>query len=159
LSTAISRLLKNYCGAGLRCCRSLKMLNVLTSTPRFFARVRRASRPHDVFQRPVRICSSLLAVLLCAGCSFPVGLIYSDITAPYSTKFTETPAGTKRCVINSHQVKEPVTGYNIYAEWSWSHILSEARKAGITEIQYMDKRTLSILNGIYKRESLIVYGD
>jgi hypothetical protein len=103
--------------------------------------------------------ASLAATLFLAGCSFPPAIIYSDTTAPYSTKFIETPVGTKQCEIHSHQVKEPTTGYNIYAEWSWSQILNEARKAGITEIHYMDKRTLSILNGIYKRESLIVYGD
>lgn len=103
-------------------------------------------------------CSFLLALLL-AGCSLPRGLIYSDTTAPYSSEFNETPVGTKRCVIRSHQIKEPVTGRSIYAEWSADLILREAQKAGIKEIYYMDKRTLSILVGIYKRESLIVYGD
>ncbi|HXV21168.1 MAG TPA: TRL domain-containing protein [Desulfuromonadales bacterium] len=62
-------------------------------------------------------------------------------------------------MIRSHQIKEPVTGRSIYAEWSADLILREAQKAGIKEIYYMDKRTLSILVGIYKRESLIVYGD
>lgn len=90
---------------------------------------------------------------------FPPGLIYSHTVAPYSVRFNETPVGAKRCVINNYQVKEPVTGYNMYAEWSTSYILEEARKAGITNINYMDRKTLSILNGVYKRETLIVYGD
>ena len=68
-------------------------------------------------------------MLLLAGCAPPFGLLYSNMTVPYSTKFTETPTGTKRCVINNHQVKEPVTGYNIYAEWSWDYIVKEAEKA------------------------------
>lgn len=100
-----------------------------------------------------------MAALLLAGCAPPYGLIYSDTVAPYSTKFNETPAGTRRCVISSHQIREPVTGRNIYAEWTSSFILNEARKAGITEIYYMDKRTLSVLFGIYRRESLLIYGD
>ncbi len=98
-------------------------------------------------------------MLLLAGCAPPFGLLYSNMVVPYSTKFAETPVGTKRCVINNHQIREPVTGFNIYAEWSWSYIVKEAEKAGIKEIYYMDLRTLSILTGIYKRESLIVYGD
>jgi hypothetical protein len=105
-----------------------------------------------------RLCKyayPLLTALLLGGC----GLLYTDTTMPYSSKFGETPVGTKRCVIDSHQIKEPVTRYNLYAEWSADHILSEARKAGIKDIYYMDKRTFSILLGIYKRESLILYGD
>lgn len=74
-------------------------------------------------------------------------------------KLDATPAGTKRCVITSHQIKEPVTAGSIRVEWTSSFILSEARKAGIKDIYYMDKRTLSVLLGIYKRESLIIYGD
>lgn len=105
-----------------------------------------------------RACSLLLALLL-AGCTPPRGLIYSNTTVPYSTKFSETPVGTRRCVIRSHQIKEPVTGRSIYAEWSTDLILREARKAGIQEIYFMDKRTLSILLGIYRREALLVYGD
>jgi len=100
------------------------------------------------------ICS-LLAAFLLAGC----GLIYSNTVVPYSTGFNETPIGTKSCVIKNYQIKEPVTGYSMYAEWSTSFILEEARKEGITNIYYMDKKTLSILNDIFKRESLIVYGD
>jgi hypothetical protein len=103
-------------------------------------------------------CSLLLALLL-AGCGLPRGLIYSNTTVPYSSEFSETPVGTKHCVIRSHQIKEPVTGRSIYAEWSADLILREAQKAGVKEIYYMDKRTLSILVGIYKRESLLVYGD
>jgi len=48
-----SRLLKIYCGANLRRCRSLKT-STYRGTPRLFARLRLASwSPHDVFQQPV----------------------------------------------------------------------------------------------------------
>ena len=100
----------------------------------------------------------LLVALVLTGCA-PLGLLYTDTVVPFSKKFDETPIGTKRCVIDSHQIKEPITRYNIYAEWSLSYILNEAKKAGISDIYYMDKRTLSILFGIYKRESLLIYGD
>ena len=109
----------------------------------------------------IKTALSLLAISLLAGCapSLPSGLLYSDTTSPYSRKFDETPVGSKRCVIHDHQIREPVSGYNLYAEWTSAYILSEARKAGISNIHYMDKRTFSILLGIYRRESLIIYGD
>lgn len=100
----------------------------------------------------------LLALPLVAGCA-TFGAIYSDTVVPHSKRHNQTPLGSKRCEINTHQVKEPVSGYNIYAEWTTSQILNEARRGGISEIYYMDKRTVSILLGIYKRESLIIHGD
>lgn len=104
-------------------------------------------------------CSLLAAVFLTGCVSFPPGLIYSNTVVPYSARFDETPVGTKSCEISNYQVREPVSRLNMYAEWSTSFILEEARKAGITNIYYMDKKTLSILSGVFKHESLIVYGD
>jgi hypothetical protein len=103
----------------------------------------------------------LLAWFVIAGCASPApyGLIYSNTIVPYSTSFDVTPAGSKSCEINFYQVREPVTGYNMYAEWSTGYILTEARKAGINTINYIDKKSLSILGGTFKRESLIVHGD
>jgi len=92
------------------------------------------------------------------GCT-PYGRIYSDTTAPYSKVFRETPVGTKRCVLHDYQIKEPVTGLNISAEWTAERIKSEANKSGIKDIYYIDQRTFSILFGIYKRKSLLIYGD
>ena len=54
-----SRLLKIYCGAGLRRCRSLKSGSVPEGTPRFLTRLRLADQPpHDVFQQPVKEASN-----------------------------------------------------------------------------------------------------
>jgi hypothetical protein len=92
------------------------------------------------------------------GCT-PYGRIYSDTTVPYSKVFRETPVGTKRCVLHDYQIKEPVTGLNISAEWTAERIKSEANKSGIKDIYYIDQRTFSILFGIYKRKSLLIYGD
>lgn len=102
--------------------------------------------------------AALLAALLLTGCA-PIGIIYSDTVIPYSKRYKETPVGSKRCEINTHQIREPISGYNIYTEWTTGYILSEARKAGISEIYYMDKRTISILLGVYRRDTLIIHGD
>jgi hypothetical protein len=92
------------------------------------------------------------------GCT-PYGRIYTDTTVPYTKVFRETPAGAKQCVLNDHQIKDPVTGINLSVEWTAELIKSEANKAGIKNIYYIDQRTFSILFGIYKRKSLIIYGD
>ncbi|HVO66432.1 MAG TPA: TRL domain-containing protein [Syntrophales bacterium] len=91
--------------------------------------------------------------------SAPYGKLYTDITVPYTKVFYETPAGTKQCVLNDHQIKDPVTGLNLNAEWTMDLIKSEANKAGIKEIYYIDQRTFSILFGIYRHKTLIVYGN
>lgn len=100
----------------------------------------------------------LLAGLLLAGCG-QIALLYSDTIAPYSHQFDQTRVGSRRCVITSHRLREPVSGRSLSAEWTTSRILDEAHKAGLTTISYIDRRTLSILLGIYRRESLIIYGD
>lgn len=102
--------------------------------------------------------ATLPTALLLAGCA-PIGILYSDTVIPYSKRYNETPVGSKKCEIDTHQIKEPVSGFRLYAEWSLGYILNEARKAGISEIYYMDKRTISILLGVYKRDTLIIHGD
>lgn len=100
-----------------------------------------------------------IAALLLYGCALPYGVLYTRKVVPYSREFRETPVGTKQCLVREHQLKEPFSGYNMYAEWSTGYLMNEARQAGITTVYYVDKETLSILFGIYKRDTLIVYGD
>jgi hypothetical protein len=97
------------------------------------------------------------AVLL-SGCA-PYGAIYSDTISPYTENFRATPVGSKRCVIHDYQLREPLTRLRLSAEWTTDVIVNETRKAGITEIYYMDIRTVSVLFGIYRQKSLLVYGD
>jgi len=62
-------------------------------------------------------------------------------------------------VIDTHEIKDPLSGYSLTAEWSTNRILKQARRAGIQKIYYIDVQTLSLFNGVYRRESLSVYGD
>ncbi len=105
-----------------------------------------------------RTLLSIACILLLSGCVRD-GIIYTHKIEPYSKKFNATPVGSKQIIINTHQIKEPASGYNLYAEWTTQFIFNESRRAGINEIYYMDKQTLSVLFGIYKRESIVVYGD
>jgi TRL-like protein family len=100
----------------------------------------------------------LLCVSVLTGCG-TFGIIYSNTVIPYSEEFRETPVGTKRCVIEDYQLSEPLTRVTLAAEWSTNYILAEAKKAGIKDVYYIDIKTVSILLGIYKNKTLIIYGN
>ena len=93
------------------------------------------------------------------GALMAPGRIYTNVTQPHSTDFHNTPVGTKRCVLDEHRLKEPVSGYGAMVEWNTDQIRSAARDAGITNIAYTEVQTLSILLGTYRRRRLIIYGD
>ncbi len=100
--------------------------------------------------------------MLClAGCSMSgPGRLYTHVTQPYSRDFNRTPAGSKQCVLRAaHQIKEPVSGYGVTVEWSADQIQAAARRAGISQIRYMDLQTTSFVLGIYTRRKLIICGD
>ncbi|MGZ6220302.1 MAG: TRL domain-containing protein [Syntrophales bacterium] len=100
----------------------------------------------------------VLCIPVLTGCG-TFGIIYSSTVVPYSEEFKETPVGTKRCVINDYQLSEPLTRVSLVTEWSTNHISAEAAKAGIKDVYYIDVKTVSILLGIYKHKTLIIYGD
>lgn len=90
-------------------------------------------------------------VLLVSGCVS--GRIYTNVTEPLTTNFSETPVmGDKgkgdviKIEYNSMQVQ--------FNDNSIGHI---AKKAGLEEIHYADKQTISIL-GIWTSTYVHVYG-
>lgn len=97
------------------------------------------------------------AALLCLATTLVMGCI--STTEPYSRNFRNTPAGTKSVAINTHRIKEPVTRLSFSGEWDTDEIMRLAREAGITDLHYIDIKTLSILLGTYRRQTFIVYGD
>jgi hypothetical protein len=99
----------------------------------------------------------LLASTLLAGCVS--GRLYHNVVEPYSWSFHDIPVGSKRCVLNAHRVKEPVTQYGINAEWDTDSIMTQAREAGISRIYYADLHTFSIFFDLYTRKEIIIYGD
>jgi len=108
----------------------------------------------------LRLFGVLVAMLsvATAGC-VGQGMLYTRVVSPYSSDFHNTPAGCKACRVNEHAIKEPFTGANVSVTFT-AHIVEEAaRTAGMTNLYYADMETLSILNGIYKRKTLIICGD
>ncbi|HSH13636.1 MAG TPA: hypothetical protein VLA15_07800 [Desulfurivibrionaceae bacterium] len=104
------------------------------------------------------------ALLLISGCSglgttIAQGNLYTKVIRPYSTDFRNSPVGSKRCVLDEHQLREPVSGYGVSVEWSTDRILAGAQAAGISRISYTEMESMSFLLGIYRRQRLIIYGD
>ncbi len=87
------------------------------------------------------------------------GRLWTNTVRPYSTNFRSTPTGTKSCVIRDYRIREPLTRYNVSAEWDTDAIRRAAGRAGITRINYMDQETFSLLFGAFRRRKLIVHGD
>jgi len=87
------------------------------------------------------------------------GRLYTNVILPYSKDFSNTPKGSKHCILKDHNIQEPVSGYGVTIEWSVDQIQLAAREAGIKNINYIDVQTISFLLGIYTRRKLIVYGD
>lgn len=106
----------------------------------------------------IKRLSCLLLLIGLTGCG-QIAVLYSNTVVPYSHEFENVPVGSKSCTINDYKLRDPVSGYSLSAEWTTRKIMEEAHKAGISRIDYIDRRTLNILFGIYRRESFIVYGD
>jgi hypothetical protein len=105
----------------------------------------------------------VLAILL-TGCSVldgnaTKGLIHTDIIQPFSTDFRSSPVGSKHCVLDEHQLREPVSGYGVSVEWTSDVILAAADRAGISRISYTELQTTRYLLGIYRRQRLIIHGE
>jgi hypothetical protein len=105
----------------------------------------------------------VLAILL-TGCSVldggtTKGQIYTDIIQPYSVDFRSSPVGGKHCVLDEHQLREPVSGYGVSVEWTADVIRAAADRAGISRISYIELQTTSYLLGIYRRQRLIIHGE
>jgi hypothetical protein len=95
--------------------------------------------------------------LLGSGCVS--GFVYTNVTLPLSTDMNATPVGKKVCTINSKHIEEPLTGFDISAEWDSRAIGDAARKAGMETFYFADMKTISILGGLWKQQIVRVWGE
>jgi hypothetical protein len=101
-----------------------------------------------------------LAAMLVMGCTLPPrGILYNNTTEPYTNDFRDTSVGKKCVSINSNRIQEPLTQVRLSGEWDNAKLMRVAREEGITKLHYIDIKTLSIALGIYRRTTLILYGD
>jgi len=87
------------------------------------------------------------------------GRLYTSKTVTFSEDFKETPVGSKVCYVDDFKVQEPISGYNVNAQWMTSSVIEKARQAGITKIYYADLKVFTVLMGVYSKKTLVIYGD
>ena len=112
----------------------------------------------EVRRRGRGLSCALLLICLC-GCSTAPGRLYSDWTTPFSRDFGATPRGSRSCEIDEHYIKEPFTSTSLSVDWTSDVIRRAMREAGMSRAYYADRRVISVLNGIYRRTTIVIHGD
>ena len=97
----------------------------------------------------------LLPVL--SGCT--QGLLFTNQTTPLVKNFNKTPVGTRSATIGTREIREPFTAANLSAIWNSRAIGDTAKKEDLKEIGYADRTVFSILGGIWRQESVTVWGE
>ncbi len=117
------------------------------------------------FKRKIFFAGFLLFLHFLTGCLSvgPVGsrsltgIAFTRIKVPLSEDLVNSPV----IVIHSEgkiiQVKEPVSGYGIYAKWDSNAIGDIAQRYGLKKVYFADMEIFSIL-GIWTEEKVIIYG-
>ena len=93
---------------------------------------------------------------ICSGCS--QGIIYTNATVPLVINMHNTPVGNTSATMSSRQIREPVSGFGISTEWNSRAIGDAAKHAGLSQINFADMHTFSILGGIWKKQTVQVWG-
>jgi hypothetical protein len=107
--------------------------------------------------RMITVAGLAVMLLFLSGCVS--GFIYSNVTLPLSTDMNETPRGKIFCTVSSKHLEEPVTGIDLSLEWDSRAIGDAARKAGMESLYYADIKTISVLGGLWKQQTVRVWGE
>ena len=103
------------------------------------------------------VIKTILILLLCSSCA--PGFIYTNTVRPFCTNMRNTELGTKVAKGASYRAKVPTSSLDLTAEWSSRAIGDIAKQNNIETINFCDKKTISILGGIFRKEQMIVYGE
>ncbi len=110
-----------------------------------------------------RLLAGLLTVvsLVCiAGCGTGplVGVLYTSVRLPLTKDLNETPVVKKNATSKVIKIKEPLSGYGIYAEVNSNAIGEIASRHGFNRVYFADQELFSIL-GIWTTTNIIIYGE
>ena len=111
-------------------------------------------------------CLGALIALLSTGCgtvvknghAVLVGAVYTRVKFPLTTDLNQTPAAVSTGNGKIVRIKEPFSGYGIYAEFNSNAIGEIAKRHGLKTVYYADIERLSIL-GIWRHDEVIVCGE
>lgn len=111
-------------------------------------------------------CLAALIAFVSTGCgavvknghAVLVGAVYTRVKFPLTTDLNHTPAAVDTGGGKIVRIKEPFSGYGIYAEFNSNAIGEIAKRHGLKTVYYADIERLSIL-GIWRHEVVIVCGE
>ncbi|MBE9536380.1 MAG: hypothetical protein IMF07_04295 [Proteobacteria bacterium] len=103
-----------------------------------------------------------LSTILFACSSGPIGLIYTNTTLPLTTNMKKTPRGKKLVVLGTKHIN--IEG--LAAEWD-SRAIGDAAKRGnlrlnmasLKKVYYADINKVSIFLGMWKKNTVRVWGE
>jgi hypothetical protein len=105
-----------------------------------------------------------LAACLCGGCASynapvipPQGWLYTDISAPLSTNFTDTPVCEKHGSASTVFLHIPL-GAALQFAWDRADIETAAKAGGLKTVEYADYNRMQVL-GIFGRFTVTAYGN
>jgi hypothetical protein len=112
------------------------------------------------------VCLAALIALMSTGCgavvknghAVLVGAVYTRVKFPLTTDLNHTPAAVDTGEGKIVRIKEPFSGYGIYAEFNSNAIGEIAKRHGLKKVYYADIERLSIL-GIWRHDEVIVCGE
>ena len=111
------------------------------------------------------LCRTLyVVVFLCllglVGCGAGplTGLVYTKVKIPLSLDLNASPLKANSAAGKVIKIKEPVSGYGIYAELNSNAIGEIAKKHGISAVYFADQEIFSVL-GIWTTTKVIIYGE
>jgi hypothetical protein len=112
------------------------------------------------------VCLAALIALVSTGCgavvknghAVLVGAVYTRVKFPLTTDLNQTPAAIDTGGGKIVRIKEPFSGYGIYAEFNSNAIGEIAKRHGLKTVYYADIERLSIL-GIWRHDEVIVCGE
>ncbi len=93
-----------------------------------------------------------------SGSSMLTGIIYMDLKLPYTKDLKNTQSMVLHNKGKIIKIKEPFSGYGMYAEFNSNAIGDIAKKHGMKKVHYADMEYFSIL-GIWREEVVHVYGE
>lgn len=87
------------------------------------------------------------------------GWVYERWTEPFTQDHANSPVSDHFVTVDDLRVEEPVSGYNLSAEWQVDCIVDAAKRKGLARIHFIDIEYFSLLGGIFSSKRYIVYGE
>ncbi len=104
-------------------------------------------------RRSIVITALLASVMLFSGCG--IGLIYTHTVEPLNPNMKNR---TEMMSDSGQGDIKQIALYGISVTWDDDSIGSIAREKGLKELYYADREILSVMFGIWKQETIHVYG-